>query len=143
MIWLLGTSFLFLGLSGNFLLSFAGLVLVILSMRLGFPILKQVHNEESKLFYILRHQPRRIVWIYGIVTEHFPFGLSIIQSAVLYIKLIDGDELTVSVSPRKMKMVLKTLGRLLPHATQGYTKDLEQRYEKQPGQLLKNFKPNR
>ncbi len=142
-LWALGVFAIFYGLAGHFFLSLVGLGLTLLSLRIGLPIIRRVYNEESKLFYILRHQPRRIVWIYGVVTEHLPFGLSILRTGIIYVKLIDSEEITVSVKPEKMTLVLHTLRRLLPHATFGYSPDIARRYELEPEYLLRDSKQDR
>ncbi len=122
-------------LKSSLLLSLIGFFAVLWSLRLCAFAARELHSEDSKLYYILRHQPRRIVWVYAVVTQRMPFGLTFSRQAVLYFKMIDGDEITVSVPARKVRLISKTLNRLLPHATFGYSEEKARTYDKQPEML--------
>jgi hypothetical protein len=55
----------------------------------------------------------------------------------LYFKLSNGDEITVSLRPQKLKVISKFLNRLLPHASFGYSHDRAQWYHVHPDMLRK------
>lgn len=77
---------------------------------------------------LLREEPTRIVWVYGLVTERMPFGLNLMRSATLYLVEANGEMNDFSLHPDQLLLVTKTLNRLLPHAEFGYTEERELRY---------------
>ena len=133
-----GSILVALSFSRSGLLVIIGLAAVLLGMRLCIPIAKALRGTDTKLYYVLRHQPRRVVWIYGVVTQSMPFGFRVFQHAVVYFKLIDGEELSVRVPVRKIRLITRTLKRLLPHASFGYTEEMAERYREEPGMLLRD-----
>ncbi|NJB86637.1 hypothetical protein GGR26_002414 [Lewinella marina] len=76
----------------------------------------------------LREHPRRIVWVYGMVTQRMPFGLNLMRSGTLYFYTRDGDVYDFSLRADRLLLVTKTLNRLLPHAEFGYTEERELKY---------------
>jgi len=86
---------------------------------------------------MLQKEPKRIVWVYSIVTKRMPFGFQINQSGTMYFKLLDGDELTLSFPASELKSISEMLNYHLPHATFGYTKEREQWYMAHPELLLR------
>lgn len=86
------------------------------------------HKPVSELYHVLLEEPERIVWVYGQVTERLPFGLSFTESAVVYLVLDDGEEISVSLPAEKTKLVVKTLNRVVPEAVFGYTQDRELKF---------------
>lgn len=76
----------------------------------------------------LQNQPQSIVWVYGIRTERMPYGLNFATAATLYLVDEDGDLHDFSIPAGELKLVTKTLRRVLPSAEFGYTKDRELRY---------------
>ena len=123
-------------------LTIAGLLMVVLGLRFIYRSLQIWKVENYRLFYLMKNQPRQIVWIYSMVTQRMPFGLQFNNSGTLYFKLIDGDEITVSLSSKHLKLVTKTLSRLLPHASFGYSPDKAQWYKANPEMLLRNIDRN-
>lgn len=79
----------------------------------------------SELYHLLLEEPHRIRWVYGQITERLPFGLSFSESAVVYLVLDDGEEISAALPAEKTKLVVKTLSRVLPDALIGYTEDRE------------------
>ncbi|MBV6653640.1 MAG: hypothetical protein KI786_07790, partial [Mameliella sp.] len=61
----------------------------------------------------------------------------LLRNGTLYLKLRDGDDVSVSLSADDLKVVSRYLNRLLPHATFGYTKDREQWFMASPLMLLR------
>ena len=76
----------------------------------------------------LRDYPETIVWVYGLLTERMPFGLKILNSATLYLIDGEGEAQAFDLPAKELKLVTKTLNRLLPHAEFGYTKERELKY---------------
>lgn len=113
-----------LAAAGLSLLFFGGYILTI--------VLSRFSLENNPLLKIINTEPRRIVWVYGLNTERHPFGLNFMQSGVLYFKLNDGDDFSVSVPAKKLKLVSAFLNRVLPHAVFGYSKEKERKYTESP-----------
>ena len=126
-----------LSFGASALLALLGLACTLLGIRLAFQLLREKLARGSYLLYLLENRPRHIVWVYAVVTERLPFGLQFGSSCTMYFKLMDGDEVSVGLSAKNQRKVSKTLNRLLPHATFGYTRDREQWYMADPAMLLR------
>ena len=95
-------------------------------------------TEQHPLVQLLTHRPKQVVWVYSVVTQRLPFGFQFSQTGILYFKLLDGDEISVELPVQQLKLVSKTLNRLLPHATFGYSDDKAQWYRANPELLIRN-----
>ena len=71
-------------------------------------------------------------WIYWFII------FNAINTSIVYFKLIDGDEITLSIPEKELNTLMKELNRRLPHATFGYTKDREQWFMAEPALLLRD-----
>lgn len=100
-----------------------------------------IKKRQFPLSNLLRDEPEKIVWVYSILTQRMPFGFEVNQTGTMYFKLIDGDELTVSLPADQLKSVSRSLNTRLPHATFGYTKEREQWFMAHPAMLLKDEEP--
>jgi hypothetical protein len=97
--------------------------------------LYQFRKKTFPLLHIIKQNPKQIVWVYSMVIQRMPFGFEFSQSGLIYVKLIDGNDITLSVPAEKLKLVLKYLGRLLPHIAVGYSKEREQAYRENPSNV--------
>ncbi|MEZ4953287.1 MAG: hypothetical protein R2825_06905 [Saprospiraceae bacterium] len=121
----------------NSFISSVGMVALIVGIRLMYGILKKPKPEDERLWILLNETPRQIVWVYSIATRTMPFGFHLWDNGVMYFKLLDGDEISVNLPVRKLKMVSKFLNRLLPHASFGYSAERQTQFESDPKLLLK------
>ncbi len=122
----------------NALITIAGLTFSVLSITALYHLYP--NREENLLMYLLENQPKQIVWIYTVLLQRMPFGISLNQSCIIHFKLLEGDEMTVVIPIRYNKLVSKTLSRLLPHCTFGYTIEREHQFQKSPASLLRTEK---
>lgn len=76
----------------------------------------------------LRDNPDDIVWVYGMVTERMPFGFRLGAMATLHLMDRDGGMHAFGLKPKELKLVTKTLNRVLPHADFGYSPEREMKY---------------
>jgi hypothetical protein len=76
----------------------------------------------------LQYRPHSIVWVYGLRTERMPFGLNMATSATLYLVDEEGDLHDFGIPAEELKLVTKTLRRVLLSAEFGYTEDRELKY---------------
>lgn len=123
--------------SRNIIWMIISLTACVCGLVLLFRAIQQLRVERCKLIILLENQPRDIVWIYSVLTQRLPFGFQLAQSVTLYFKLIDGDEISLSLPKHQLKLVSKWLNRVLPHTTFGYNKKLEQQFKLRPELLLK------
>ncbi|NBC07912.1 MAG: hypothetical protein GVY26_12035, partial [Bacteroidetes bacterium] len=65
---LMGLSFVSLFFQGYIILTVFGLVCTVLGLRFMARLLRVQHTEEHRLFRLLQHQPKQIVWVYSVVT---------------------------------------------------------------------------
>ena len=100
--------------------------------------LKQPRAEAHPLWQTLLNNPLRIVWVYTVRTQVMPFGFYLWETGQMYFKLVNGQEISLFVPARKLRMVSRFLNKLLPHATFGYSPENEQLYRENPLQLIKN-----
>lgn len=75
----------------------------------------------------LRDNPQDIVWVYSVVTDRMPFGFKVASLGTLYLVDRSGDVHCFGMKPVDLRLVTKTLNRVLPHAEFGYTPEREQR----------------
>ena len=76
----------------------------------------------------LRENPRDIVWVYGMVTERMPFGFRLSKMATLHLVDRDGDMHAFGLRPAELKLVTRTLNRVLPEAEFGYSAERELKF---------------
>lgn len=117
-----------------------GLGMLIIGLRFFFREWPNKNILQSRLFRLLLNHPQQIVWVYSVHTQRMPFGFQILESGILYFKLVDGDELSVGLPANQLKKVSESLNPLLPHATFGYTRDREQWYIANPEMLFRDDK---
>ena len=121
----------------NSFIASSGMVALILGCHLMYDILKKPRAKDERLWNLLTENPRRIVWVYSITIQTMPFGFHLWDSGTMYFKLLDGDEISVSLPVKKLKMVSKFLNRLLPHASFGFSDERQEQFDKDPKLLLK------
>jgi hypothetical protein len=114
-----------------------GIVLTVLGIKFTRDALLSRNVEKTPLIQLLEKQPKKIVWVYSVLTQRMPFGLEFSKNATIYFKLIDGDEITLGLPEKKSNKVLKMLNYKLPHATFGYSKDREQWFMASPELLFR------
>jgi hypothetical protein len=124
--------------SVNPLLAALGLVGVVLGLRYVYQFAGYQSPEDEELIALMRRNPRHIVWVYAIVTEHLPYGFRFSYQGVLYFKLADGDEMTVSLPAKHIPSVSRFLNRILPHATFGYSEYRKAQYQTNPRLLIRS-----
>lgn len=118
-------------------LAIFGLAAIVLGLRMAWNILRQPETIENRLFHLLENHPEKIVWVYSIRTQSMPYGFRIWDTGTMYFKLLDGDEISVSLPSGKLKLVSKFLNRVLPHAAFGYSDERRQQFEHDPALLRK------
>lgn len=137
---LFGLTLMLLQLNGSIILSIVGLSAMMIS---GFLLYRNVPNldlETNPLYRTLVDEPQEVVWIYSLMTQRMPFGLELFKTGVVYIYRKDGSHHSVSVPVQKLKLVCKFLGRLLPQASVGYTRERAQQFEFNPELLMRKPK---
>ncbi|RMG81524.1 MAG: hypothetical protein D6714_12850 [Bacteroidetes bacterium] len=128
------------GLGQNIFLFVVSLGLLYFGIKYMWRMLQFRQPEETPLFQTLIHSPGKIVWVYSVVTERMPFGIRLSKYGLMYFKFVDGEEITVSMPEKELRVVSRFLKhRLLPHATFGYSKEKEAQYLKDPSSLFQNY----
>ena len=116
----------------------AGLIALIIGSKLLLDIIRTPRTVDERLWFLLKEQPEKIVWVYSVTTRCMPFGFHLWDTGNMYFKLLDGGEISISLPAKKMKMVSRFLNRLLPHASFGYSRERQMQFEKDPALLVKN-----
>ena len=133
----LGLLILIFAFNKSSLLAIVGAIALFFGLQFGFRTLREYPLIKHPLNILLAKRPRDIVWVYSVVTEWMPFGLKFGNSSLMYFKLIDGDELCLSIPEKHIENVSKFLNELLPHATFGYSQDREQWFMAAPELLIR------
>jgi hypothetical protein len=122
----------------NVVFSIIGLGLSMVGGKLVVDTASSLRVDNHLLLNYLRYQPQHIVWVYTVVTENTPFGISLFRKGAIHFKLDDGSEFSVGFPAHKLKLVAKFLMRLLPQATFGYTTDRDYTFRVSPERLRKS-----
>lgn len=134
---LFGAVLLYFFFDRNSILAILGVFCLFLGVQFGWKTYRHQRPERHQLTYLLEQRPRDIVWVYSVVTQRMPFGLEINRAGLLYFKLINGDEVSISLREKDLRPVSLYLNQRLPHATFGYTADREQWFIAAPELLLR------
>ncbi len=134
---LIGVAFCFLFYNRSIILMLLTICVTILCILQLIKRFQVVIYEEMPLKKLLLKEPQKVVWVYSMVTQRMPFGFQINQSGTMYFKLIDGNEITLSLPVSELKGISEMLNYHLPHASFGYSKEKEQWYLAHPAMLMK------
>ena len=135
---IIGIVLLLMFYNRSIILSIIGLSAIILGAKLIYSRFSMISTGEMPLMTILLKEPQKVVWVYSVVTQRMPFGFQVNQTGTMYFKLIDGNEITLTLPALELKPISEMLNYHLPHATFGYTKEREQWYLAHPAMLMKN-----
>lgn len=119
----------------NIILTAFGLAGFVFGLRFFFKTAKQSSIESNRLILLLNKNRQKIVWVYALNTQLNPFGLEFMDSGVLYFMLDDGDEISVGLPAKKLKLISKFLNRILTETTFGYSKERAEQYLRDPNSL--------
>jgi hypothetical protein len=123
----------------NIVFSILGFGLSMVGGKLVVDTASSLRVDNHYLLNYLRYQPQQVVWVYTMITENTPFGISLFRKGSIHFKLSDGSEFSVGLPAHKLKLVAKFLMRLLPHATFGYTPDRDYTFRVSPERLRKGY----
>ena len=122
----------------SIILAIIGLVAIILGAKLIYNRFSMISTGEMPLMTTLMKEPQKVVWVYAVVTQRMPFGFQVNQTGTMFFKLIDGNEITLTLPASELKPISEMLNYHLSHATFGYTKEREQWYLAHPAMLMQN-----
>lgn len=123
---------------GQPLLAGLGVFLAVIGVRFGVSAVKIWRSAQHPLWRLLHRQPQRIVWVYSVSKDLMPFGLYIFSRGILYFQLDDGRSLDLSVPAKQLKLISRTLNRLLPEASFGYSVERRQLFAMDPTRLRRS-----
>lgn len=122
--------------NANALLSFVGLFFSFVGLFYCIRLFEYWPIDRHPLLRLLYEEQEQIVWVYTVVTRKMPYGFATSHHGLLHFKLINGEDLCVSLPARRLRLVSHYLNRLLPHATFGYSPNKEQLYRINPEMLV-------
>lgn len=120
----------------NALLCFVGLFFSFLGFFYCIRSLQHWAVHRHPIIQLIYEEPKQVVWVYTVVTQRMPYGFVLSNYGLLYLKLLNGEDLCVSIPARRLRLVSHCLNRLLPHATFGYSPNKEQLYRINPEMLV-------
>lgn len=134
-----------LGVAGNLVMELPKVAIITLTLlaflflQLGVTVLwhgtRSYQKVKNDLIHLLEDNIDNIVWVYYSKVESKPYGISVIKMTTLYIGLLDGEKLGLSIPEPDIEELLDILKFNLPSASFGYSRSKEQLYEISP-QLL-------
>jgi hypothetical protein len=133
-----GTAFGWVFFQKKNVLAAFGLAGMLLGTKLLWDVLRSPKVNDDRLWRLLNHHRKQIVWVYSIRTQTMPFGYQLWERGTMYFMLIDGDEIALDLPARKLKMVSRFMNKLLPHASFGYSEERRALFETNPASLLRN-----
>lgn len=136
-LFLSGCSLMWRCYPGQPLLAGFGVFLAVLGVRFGVSAVKIWRSAQHPLWRLLCRQPQRIVWVYSVSKDLMPFGLYVFSRGTFYFQLDDGRSLDLSVPAKQLKLISRTLNRLLPEASFGYSVERRQLFAVDPKRLLR------
>jgi hypothetical protein len=122
---------------------FGGLMTLLFGIALVEQFFKYARDRE--LLWKLRHNPRDIVWVYKEVREgrvqHRAGSQGALVARYVHVcfHMANGRKVTVWLSDVEANLLLTLVKNALPHASTGYSRELEEAYKETPTQL--RFKP--
>ena len=122
----------------NILIHILSWPMIYYGIKFSWKALKVQTVDESPLMKMLIKKPQKVVWVYSVVTNRMPFGFQFSKNGLIYFKMIDGNEISIGMSEKELKIVSRFLNRMLPHATFGYSEEKEKRYLENPELLVRH-----
>lgn len=120
------------------LLAGLGVLLAVIGVRFGVSAVKIWRAAQHPLLQLLHRQPQRIVWVYSVSKDLMPFVLYVFSRGTFYFQLDDGRSVDLSVPARQLKLISRTLNRLLPDASFGYSVERRQEFAVDPKRLRRS-----
>ncbi len=137
MVFIVGVGMSFLFYDKSIIMLIVGIFVTILGIVLILKHYRDYFSDHLSLVEILENNPQKVVWVYSVLTQRMPFGFQINQTGTMYFKMIDGNEILLTLPATELKSVSEMLNDKLPHATFGYTKEREQWYIAHPEMLIR------
>ena len=113
----------------------AGCILFILGFKFLYETLTVWQVHRHPVWLQITKNPKQIVWVYSKDVQTSPYGLEVSGHAVMFFKLLDKSELSISVPRKQAHALSESLNPILPHATFGYTVERAQWYVADPALL--------
>lgn len=114
-------------------------LLAFLFLQIGITVVWQgtrsYQKVKNELIHLLEDDVENIVWVYYSKVETRPYGISVIKMTTLYLGLLEGKKLGLSIPEADINELIDILKFNLHAASFGYSRSKEQLYEISP-QLL-------
>ncbi len=111
-------------------------------MLLGFKFLYETiivwQPKQHPVWLQITKKPKDIVWVYTQIVATSPYGLEVSGHGIMYLKLLNRTELSISVPRKQLRPLSESLNPLLPHATFGYSVERAQWYVADPSFLIRD-----
>lgn len=88
--------------------------------------------QRHPIYKTLMANPKNIVWVYNINYEMASFGIYLYTRSSLVFNTLDKKQYVLYGPLEDVKLAKRALANILPHATFGFSKELEQLYMASP-----------
>ena len=133
---IIGSGTLFHCFGDNIFLAVIGLAILVS----GIQYIHFLTKTPVVLPGLITQRSREIVWIYSMVIQRMPFGVQFSKQTYVYFKMLNNEEIVVSIPEKDLEGLMKTLNAYLPHATFGYSDDKELWYRADPAMMYQEEK---
>lgn len=120
------------------MVAIGGIGIGLFAIKLIYRLVVNWDVKNKLLWKQLTEEADDIVWVYSVETQLMPFGIMLYSKGVMYFKLADGNDISISLPPHKIKPISQMLNELLPHASFGFTEERDQWYTINPLMLLRS-----
>ena len=115
----------------------AALTLLIVGFKFLYETLVVWQTHKHPIWLQITQNPEQIVWVYSKDVQTSPYGLEVSGHTVMFFKMLNKSELSLSVPRKKSRLLSESLNVALPDTTFGYTIERAQWYMADPSLLIR------
>lgn len=117
-----------------------GLIALSVAGLLGVIRLSTSRNGWSQAILLkrLRHHPDTVCWLYALRFQRIPLGFFLSERCRIVVGFSDGKKEDLYLNRTEYRAVMLLLQRIAPHATVGWSAEIEQKFDADPESFLKN-----
>lgn len=116
----------------------AAMTLMLLGFKFLYETLIVWQPKQHPVWLQITKKPKDIVWVYTQIVATSPYGLEVSGHGIMYLKLLNRTELSISVPRKQLRPLSESLNPVLPHATFGYSVERAQWYVADPSFLIRD-----
>lgn len=113
-------------------------ILLALAGNCLYEIRKEWKKGQPVIWQTLQEMPQQVVWVYSGANTISFLGLYEVTRTNLCIALDTGKLYTIRVPNHQVRVIIRTLHRIVPHASFGFSSDRQESFRRNPVSLRRN-----